>query len=1151
MKLSNLWFLASAEMRTCLRLARTWVFVIIGLLVCVAQWFILTFMHADNSTVLPSAGIYGPRYLTSSIGGLVVIMGTLGMLFLAFDIRTRDIRSRMGEVIDCRPFSNIELLTGRLLGIVMLLAIPAIVAVLSFYVFGLIAEAGDFRYGSAMETTSVFAFLIWDIIPNLLLWGSMTVLAAILFRFRLIVVVVMLFLIGVYFYISVRIPFFLSLAVVTYTGQATLPSELAPEFVNAQILVNRSLLLLLSAGFLALAAALHPRQINSGVRPRLWFASAAALLIAVFGVWAMVIAALSDRQQIAAWATIHEVYETHSETDVKRVSGVVNIFPGRRIDLDLTLTIDGESVPSDGSWLFNLNPGYRIKEISVNGEAVDDFQFEHGLLRIPHYNSEESTTEIGIAATGVPNPSFAYLDSPIVWSELDTFAGQQLYMLGQENYIFHPEFVALVPGVSWIPSSGAAVGMTSWEDRPADFFNLDIEVVVPREWTVAGPGSRELLSQDKRTTYRFNPANPIPELALIGSKFERRAMEVQGLEMELLVSRKHAKNLDVFDIALPHLQSWINDRLTTLQKSGLEYPYGTLSFVEVPISLRMYGGGWRADTTTAPPGIQMIRECGLPIARFDNALATLGEKIESAEQRGEYLYKFLLDFFQNDHHGGNPLINVPRNFVNYQTLPVGRGATAIGFVVEELAIALVTEGDGYFSTHTILERPRTASIDNALGAPGSQGIGKGLDWRERFSDRPSVWNRMLTTSLSDLDYYDDAESAYHMLLLKGKSIARSLIDMYGEETVGAFLRELTTKFRGATYTEQDLIKSGLDVGIDFHALLGDWLNDASLPGYMVAHPHLERLADGESGESNYQASFLLHNGESVPGVVSFAYQTESLGKKDWGIRRLDPVRVDGNSTMRVSIQSEFPVRQVWIEPYLSLNREAILVNFPELVDYAPTDAPQLPHIVEAEWLSPNADAVIVDDLDDGFSIEAPDGYFSVPPYPSWARMFMPFDDPEWDQGLQSGTFLSTWEPWIREQEPSSYGRYRHTFAQKVRGPVTVNAKFSSTLPASGRWQLDYHLCCLLERTSVKFEDGGGYSVTKRAWPRRRGFYQIEVLHDDTNHEVKFDLASSSLGWNELGTFDIRTPEVDVVVTVNRGAFGIADAVMWTPLESIN
>ncbi len=1151
MNLSNLWFLASAEMRTCLRLVRTWVFVSIGLLVCVVQWFSLTATHAESSTLFPAAGIYSPRYLTSNLGSTIVLMATLGMLFLAFDIRSRDIRSRMGEVIDCRPFSNIELLTGRLLGIVLLLAIPAYLAVIFFYVFGMSAEAADFRFGGALETSSVFAFLVWDIIPNLLLWGSMTVLAAILFRFRLIVVVLMLVLIGLYFYISVQMPFFLALAVVTYTGLATLPSELAPEFVNAQIIVNRSLVLLLSAGFLALAAALHPRQANAGVRPTLWITGSAASLIAVFGVWALVMGALGDRQQIATWASIHSVYESHSETDVHKVSGVVDIAPGRGIDLDLVIALNAETSPTDGSWLFNLNPGYKITQISVNGTEIDDYQFENGLLRVPHNNSAASIVEIGIVASGVPNASFAYLDSPIVWSELNGIAGQQLYWLGQENYIFHSQFVALMPGVSWFPTSGAAVGKTAWEDRPMDFFELDIEVVVPTDWTVAGPGTRELVSSERRVTYRFNPTNPIPNLALVGSKFERRALSVQGMELELLVSKKHAGNLELLDIAVPHIQSWIDERLAILQDSGLEYPFGTLSFVEVPLSLRVYGGGWRADTTTAPPGIQMIRESGLPIARFDNAIATIGEKIDSDEQQGEYLYKFLLGFFENDLHGGNPLINVPRNFVNYQTLPVGRGATAIAFVVEELAVAVITEGDGYFSTHTIMERPRTASIDMALFGPGAQGIGRSLDWRERFSDRPSVWNRVVTTSLSGLDYYDDAESAYHMLLLKGKSIARSVIDMYGEETVGAFLRELTSKFRGRTYTEQDLLQVGLDVGLDFHALLGDWLNDASLPGYMVAQPHLERLLDGESGESNYQASFLLHNGEPVPGVVSFAYQTESLGKKDWGIQQLEPVRVDGNSTVRIALQTESPVRQVWIEPYLSLNREAILVNFPEMVDYAPTDVPQLPHIVEAEWLNPNADAVIVDDLDDGFSIESPAGYVATQPLPTWLRPLMPFDEPEWDQGMQSGTFMSTWEPWIREHEPSSYGRYRHTFAQKVRGPVTVNAKFSSSLPATGRWQLDYHLCCLIERTSVSFEYGGGYSVTKRGWDRRKGFYRIEVLHDNENRELELDLESSSMGWNELGTFDIRNPEVDVVVTVDRGAFGIADAVMWTPVESIN
>ena len=43
-----------------------------------------------------------------------------GVIFLAFDIRLRDIRDRMVGVIESRPFSNFDLLIGRLTGITLL-----------------------------------------------------------------------------------------------------------------------------------------------------------------------------------------------------------------------------------------------------------------------------------------------------------------------------------------------------------------------------------------------------------------------------------------------------------------------------------------------------------------------------------------------------------------------------------------------------------------------------------------------------------------------------------------------------------------------------------------------------------------------------------------------------------------------------------------------------------------------------------------------------------------------------------------------------------------------------------------------------------------------------------------------------------------------
>ena len=209
---------------------------------------------------------------------------------------------------------------------------------------------------------------------------------------------------------------------------------------------------------------------------------------------------------------------------------------------------------------------------------------------------------------------------------------------------------------------------------------MDIEVEVPSGWLVAGPGTRRLVEEGKTTSFRFSPSIPIPEVALAGSEFVQRSLTVSGTNFELLLNKKHTRNLEVLEPMVPALEEWIEDRLAELNKVGLDYPFETLTFVEVPVSLRVFGGGWRMDTVFSPPGIQMLRESGFPTARFDNSVKGVGEKVQDEDDKAQYFLWLVGTFFENDYQGGNPFISLSKNLVNYQTMPEGPGATALSFL---------------------------------------------------------------------------------------------------------------------------------------------------------------------------------------------------------------------------------------------------------------------------------------------------------------------------------------------------------------------------------------------------------------------------------------------------------------------------------------
>lgn len=1116
-------------------------------------------VHALTSYISPATGLLGPRYLIVALSAFAMMIFTIGVVFLAFDIRARDIKDRIGEAVDSRPMSNLTLLTGRLIGIILVTSIAVLVLFGLITFFGWLAESAGWMIGSSIELTSVISFLLFDVIPNLALWGSLTIFLAVALRSRLLVVLVALVLMIAMFFVLTRLPYFVSAALSSYSFNQVFPSDLLPRIFFTDVMINRVVMLLLAAGFLALAAGLHPRQEQVGRRPVLLGAGSLALFLGTGGILGLYFSQIAGFQQVDEWVELHRSYQYDSQTDIERVEGTVVLQPGRRIELDLTITLGPRDVGETNDVLLSLNPGYEVRGLTLNGTSLttDDYEFSGGLLRVSNVETSSSREELRLVADGVPDSSFAYLDSSLDWTELDSSDYENLFFYGQENYIFHPNYFALLPGVSWFPTSGSAYGRTDWENRPQDFFQLDIEVEVPNGWLVAGPGTRRLVEEGKTTRYRFNPNIPIPEIALLGSKFVHRSMAVGGINFELLLSEKHTRNLDVLEPMVPALEEWIEDRLTELRKVGLDYPFETLTFVEVPVSLKVFGGGWRMDSVFSPPGIQMLRESGFPTARFDNSVQRIGKRIRDESDQAEYLLWLVGTFFENDYHGGNPFISLSKNLVNYQTMPEGAGATALSFVISEIASRLAFERTGYFSIHLAMSRTDSSQAIGSIAQSGYTGGMGEFNWRERFANLPSVWDSVLAQSLSEIDYHADPREAYHALLLKGSSIADSILEGFEEEEVGSFLSELTSRYRARTYSDEEFFNTALDSGLDFESLLGDWLHSTGLPGFVVADQGVERLQDTRTGEAVYQTSFILRNDEPVPGVISIAYQG-MWGKEHRATSRMQPIRIEGNTSVRIVFQSDTPVHQVWVEPHLSLNREALLVNIPRMDNYVPTNSPSLPYVTEVEWNSQDAEAVIVDDLDGGFAVKTDDAIKDTA-MPGWVAYMMALPDPEYDRGLPTLRSTFDWSlqfpilgdrfaRWYRDAEPTSYGKYRHTYAVNPSGSSLSTSTFSAELPSVGVWNLEYHVPNVKrEKKELDYLVGGpqGY---RRFFDF--GVHRIEVQAGNGTESVEFDARSASQGWNDLGEFDVESLEVAVVIT-QADKVGIADAVRWTRAEETN
>ena len=1153
----TLWILAVAEMRSCRRLVRTWVFIVVAFLFC-AVWYIDS-VESTSWLSAPTASVgddMTARYTISTMMNFFVVIFSAGVIFLAFDIRARDVQNRISDVVDSLPASNVEIILGRIAGILLLVLIPCVIFLVLITGYETVSEIVGSRFRLGVQPVSVMSLIAWNLVPSLIFYSALAACLAAFVRIRLLVAAVALgVLIGLFWlnnYIPVRFQEILS----QYPGNALIPSDLAPTFTTPAILGNRCVVLLVSIALFLFAASVLPRSEPRRIVTTVSGISGLGLAIILFFV--LIGAVYSTENLKEDWVIKHRMHSPASFPDIQDLTGNVELLPGRKVILDVTLTVHPPSERTTDSVVFSLNPDYKIQQIHIDGEQITNFGFEAGILELPSDLLPESSHELRVQAEGKPDHRFAYLDQA---RDLQTLPNIAVRQLGLQNSIFHNDFIALMPGVAWYPISGTLTDRDHLESRPRDLFTTDLTVIVPSTWQVATVGKRTVLDQQQRTKFRFRSGAPVPELALVASKFDQRVATVEGVEFEILFNKNHLQNLEALAPFNDRLQEWVAERIRNASAASLVYPYDVFYVVEVPSNLRIYGGGWRMDTVLQPPGMMLIRESAFPTERFESVIAReRGYQWLSEERQDERAFNELLRYFGNDVQGGSPFAGFDQNFVSHQLSATQRGATALQFLLDQLSNQLVTQ----IESLSDLSIRDFNSYMPYLGVGQPTNARQMINWtptqrRVQIAGLPSTWDLMDQAALFDLDFVGNPIQSYRVLLTKGRALARSMISYYGEEQIGEFLDHLLTKFRGQRITVSEFVQVASEVGLDFNEWVLSSLEDSVLPGYLVDSPSISSFEPQESGTNQYQTTFIIHNAESMSGFVRIFWTTTS--NEDGRIRwpdenhsRSDPIFIKGLHSKRFAIRSETPVTGVWIEPFLAYNRDAIEVVIPKYNEFTDVKNPVLPFVADVDWRPTETAAIVVDDLDPRFSIVRRDvdsGNFIHTQSPSVSSN----TNIVYLKGLPVGRFFD-FNEWYREFDPSCFGHYLRTFTTIIRGDQQSAARFEVSLPHEGQWTLEYYV----PRPALR--NGGWYGIdtffgfdsyrTRSADPNApEEHYTLTIKDGDSDSDEEFDIANANVGWNDVGKFEFSSTEVEVLVSAwagNEEVVVYVDAIRWTPIE---
>lgn len=1104
--------LASArdELSRTRRLSRTWLFAMLATIVGVGLYQLGASLHlfqlAYNQPV--------PRFGIQGFGALALAVLLFGTVFLAFDMRRRDSRARIAEALDAKPVSNLELLGGRCLGVAL------IVWLLLAGIFGLIQAIGllaavlDIAWlGEAAVPLSVVAFLVIDAVPLVVLWVALVMLLSSALRWPLLAATASVALGGLYVWLLFHAPLYLLPAISGVADLGLAGSDILPRLPGAADIAQRGALVVLAAGVLALAAACDTRPDSSRRPPQ---AAAGAVLVAAgaLAIGLLALGAAAERAERLHWADRHAAMAHEPAPDVLQMSGRVDIEPGRRLAIDVVLTVRSPSSKPLATLKASLNPGMRIEALQVDGQDAA-YQHEAGVLAVtpPAPATAKTPVVITVRAVGVPDPRFGYLDSAVRATD-EAVLGIPLVLLGDEASIFDEHFVALMPGVHWLPASGASFGA---DDRAPDYRTIDLEVHAPSHWHVAGPGR-----SGGSGTWRFAPPVPVAAFALIAGPFERRALAFDGTEYELLIHPTHIGNVRRFNEPGAAFASWLTATyLEPALTRGLDYPYGTFSLVEVPARLRRYGGGWRLDTLQALPGVQLLSEQGFPTRRFWRV-------------NEDGLRRQMMDLDRTGPNTIHASAGILRNLLPFLATPTGKGAHAVHVLVEMLLVrsAGLPQWAGY---HAVVPPAHSISLPAQTVPELTIERVSGRTALRPLTDRhvgEADWRRLEQVPLVEVDP-SAQRGSFAFLAQRCEQVARAMHSLLGQERTLDLLVRLRSEHEGSTYTTADFVTTVRTIDASVGDLVDRWLHESSAPGFTASAAEVSRIADGAGGEPRYQIRVHVRNAEAVAGVVALAWRDEAsagfFDTRSPPFHRGPSVHVGADSAVELGVVIDAPPIELRLDPFVSLNRfEMRLAQNSR----SPRDAEAEEPLVGSRPSTWRIPGIVVDDLDAGFSIVA---------------------DTPTAGGVTNGVTTTALPPyawnrsgWQRQADPESsanvvaWGRYRRTLARTPAGNGSTRAVFSAEVPVSARWRLAIHL--------------PGAAVSEGRWRPRSplerdalGSLDLELSNNGRKQSVTFEGGDAVPGWNDVGVYDLSAGPVDVSLSDRTsGEVVVADAIRWLP-----
>ena len=994
----------------------------------------------------------------------------------------------------------------------------------------------------------------------LFFWTSLAVLIAQVFKSGAVGFIGTTIILMVQAIVSPLLPWDLGSFTFGYSAASLYVSDIAPDYFQVKHFIYWISVLCISVALVVQSSVLLRRTDHS--KRTIYVPVVISLTTVCLVCQAVVhVNTIAAANQLQAWI---QAYKEASQVQAHRsvvtaIQGNVRIAPGSYVDIDLTYTIkSGDLQPqhspnfSVAQTSFALNPGMQVEEVSCGGTDLT-YAHKSGILEVDldpcNYSSNEDLV-VSFKANGRPVPQYLIDHMP---TNFQSDINPELVRLtGQRSSVFTSDYVALTPMSHWYPQPVQPTMTTDGPDAsdPIDM-NVDFELE-RKSWTLVSSGG-ELLRPENSKAENLAVRGKLRSLGLIASDFAVDRHTFDGLQVNVLIHRKHARRFEGEHSLKAAIVRYVEQAISRLQSHGIEYPYNTFSIVEIPTTLSLLNE--ERGTDLELDSILMYRESEAPFSRFDQYVdwfkRAFPDDLAFLEDHTEYLNS---NFWTNSIFNQTYEDAVIGGVLSRYGLAQGNQSQLSNLLMGQLLLAVIEEVDWMPNYRFDFDLANTISRESPLNmryiASRLRGIIQSYDLRdfqESHLNSHAFWESIEESfSQAQTDGARAAPTKSEQYMREQRFRVRKLVEIIeaslDQETIASTVSGILAKAKSRRIDLKMISTEFLSNNLDVQPLVESTLLSDMLPGVYFSVLRHAPLDEPDGQGYRYVSAIDIRSGEDVGAQVLLQVE-ESEGNQEYeawaGETTLGPFNLPGKTSYTLVFRTMNRVTDLYANTFLSLNRGEFGVpvqrmqTLPasDLLEFEGTESYSL---VPSDW-HPNGDqnTIIVDDLDPGFEAASPTNRHNQ----SWlafnSGLFRSYRPRE--SGLDNGLPIASYPDthtgiWARSSWETCWGRYRHTyvFSDTSKKPKQ-DISFNSELFQSGRWVLSYHFPSTFWI--------GDYDINVTVGQQK---WDISVKHSDWHD-----------GWNELGTLHIDEPGHARVSLSNESSapFVVADAIKWTYLDS--